>query len=1059
MRGMAPEYRTSAMARHVLAVALLGATLTNRTDAQSAQAIDMSILSALQPASHVLVDVRISDDVHATMVAFVPVTGGLFVPLTQLMTFAGVRVRSRFGVISASGKENRPRFVLPADHASIIIGTLSVPLVPGDIYMDGTTVNVSTELAERLLDVEIDVDVMGAMVLLRNAGHLPSARRFRAVAEAKQTLAHRLEEARVPMLANRYRASIQSDYDLFFSRSTQFPGPISTSERSSAWTAALQARVAGRIAGGNLVGRVSTSSASGSVRDVQWTRYRPASSRLTRVILGALDAGGLTGSRVQGVSLDNQPVDYSEHRTIRVRGRAEPGWEYTVRQGNAWTGDDRPGDGSYEFRLPMIGDVARVDVFGWGPDGQERRYTRSVHAVPMRVQKGEFQYATAAGRCANAQQSWYQRGDARMSGCRWFGTADARVGLTDWLVMRTGIDAVPGTMAPYVGGAAVVRGVLTVQASHTVAAPSISHGAFSAQFEPSPAFSASIARSTAITGLSTQLASIHFAPIRWDGRFGVDGWLSQSSGLGVPTDIGRVGLMGVRNGVRLELFGSRTRIGTGSGASISPAFQGNAIGAEVSAAPAWLRIPRVQRTWLSGSAERATNGVVRSTLRIDGSVPRAFVEFSRTFASARDASRWSITVTPRSRRARQSTTYARSGSGDGSDGGSALLHRVSGNATWEAQRRGLSFSQDQATNRGSIVGHAFLDLDQNDRRDPGEPFVAHVPVIVANRALTTDSSGRFRSDHMTVTELIDVAVDSTALPSPCWRAGAPRWRVRASEGEVIDVNLPIRRGGILEGRIIRSAASGEPVADGQHAWDLQPQLTVVSVTTGESFNADVFGAGTFYLLGIPFGEYDILMPTTDQRRLGVVVRPVRVSVASSPLDDTRDAEAHACPLTTAIVRAVGTAPADNRGPSRSRPTDDVTVETTTAPRGLADSVITARRIDSLADSSVARETTVAVAEAGRDRGVPHVVAPSREYARKSRRALRAYVGKRRIEYHVRDARSRLGGRGKAERFVPICDSMAGRFNLNSGNFTLLGCQTDAWRRESPDGRPVPRPHL
>ena len=1049
----------------------------------------------MQPASHVLVDLRINDDVHTSMVAFAPVTGGLFIPLKQLMTFAGVSVRSRFGVISASGKDNRPRFQLAANHAAIIIGRMSVPLMPGDIYMDSTTVYVSTELAERLLDVEIDIDVMSAVVLLRNAGHLPASRRFRAVTEAKESAARRLEASRVPMLASTYRASIQSDYDLFVSRSSRAPGPASAIEHSSVWNAALQARVAGRIAGGNLAGRVATASSSGTIRDVQWTRYRPTSSRLTRVIIGALDAGGMTGSRVQGFSLDNQPVDYSQRRMIRVRGRAEPGWEYTVRQGNAWTGNGRPGDGSYEFRLPMIGDVARVDVVGWGPDGQERRYTRSVHAVPMRVQRGEFQYATAAGRCANAQESWYQRGTG-MDGCRWFGNADGRLGLTDWLVLRTGVDAVPGTMAPYVGGAAVVRGVLTLQASHTVATPKVSHGAFSAQFEPSPALSASIARSTAITGLSTQLASLHFSPIRWDGRFGIDGWLSTSSGLGAPTEIGRLGLLGQRQGVRLEVFGSRTLIGAGSGAgssagtaTVTSGFRGNAIGAEASAAPSWLRIPRVQRAWLAGSAERATNGVVRSTVRINGSLPRAFVEFSRTFASAREAGRWSITVTPRSQMARQSTTYGRYGSSAGLDGGSALLHRVSGNATWEAQSRGLSFSQDQATNRGSIIGHAFLDLDQNDRRDAGEPFVANVPVVVANRALITDSSGRFRSDHMTVTELIDIAVDSTALPSPCWRAGAPRWRVRASEGEVLDVNLPLRRGGILEGRIIRSDVNGAPMADGQAAWELQPQLTVVSVKTGESFNADVFGAGTFYLLGIPFGDYDITMAASDQRRLGIVVRPVRVTVASSPLDDRLDAEAQACPLSTAIVRAVAPSPDTAGVPTRSWPNNGVTVETTTAPRGTPDSVLTARLIDSLTDTGVARETTSPEIAPDRDGSAQQIVAPSHEYGRKPRRARRTRVVDRRRERrapaalahaaHVPALHDRvlwtadayahpslsarhttqLGGKLEAGRFVPICDPMAGRFNLNSGNFTIRGCQTDGWRRQDPDGRPMERPHL
>lgn len=1026
--------------------------------AQSALPLDAALVRVLPATVKVLVDIRISDDVHTTLVVRAPNTGGVLLPLQGLMAFAGIRTTHRFGTISARGDGDRPQFRIDQEHRAITIGKLRIPLVPGDVEQDGKQLYVSTELAERLLNVSIDVDLPSASVLVRGGDQLPAARRRAAIRSAQVYDVQRVAAAHVQELMPRHRTAVQADYNLLVARAQPSAGLVPGASGASPatgraeWAAMLQARVSARVAGGSLSGRIATGGSGLPVRDVQWSHYRPTSRRLTHVLVGAIDAGGMTGARVHGLSFDNHVVDYSERRTVRVRGRAESGWEYTVRQDGGWSADDRPGDGSYEFRLPMTGDIARVDVFGWGPNGEERRFVRSVHAVPMRVQKGELQYSTAAGRCANGSQSQYVIPDA-MSWCRWFAGADTRVGLTDWLVARTGIDAIPGTIAPYVGAAGVLWGQVTLQAATTVASTTTRHGSWSAQYEPSPTLSMSISKNTALTGQETTMASLRLAPLRWEGRFALDGWMATTAGVGAPTQIGRVGLIGMRNSIRLELFGSRTTLGAVAGGTTRVGFRGNATGVDATAAPAWLRLPGIERTWISGTAERATSGEFRSTVRLAGSMTRAYFEISRRFSSAREAGRWALTITPRSRQTRQTTLFARNDGIAGLSGGNSAMHSVSGSAAWEAGARRVSFSADQATGRGTIIGRTFLDLNNDGQRGAHEPFVGDVPVTVANTLHRTDSTGWFRSNHMTVAEMIDIAIDSTALPSPCWRASARRWRVRATEGGLADVMLPIRRGGILEGRILRVGnSSRDTLRTSRIAWDDPPRLRAVSTTSGESFDLDVFSAGTFYQLGIPFGTYDILMSDAEQRRIGVTMQSVRVEMKSDWTEGAEVAASYtACPLTTAILRAFPRTTENNASPA-PRSSIGIADLGDGAARPRPERVITPREsiVGSTPRERTFRQSTSESATAV-DTTPTHT--PNRSNGAVSRAAAVRPV--RRSLRRTRPLRpsAAAGGPGARRRGEGInaCDPRAfGRMNVTTFYWSMLGCQRGVWRKETID---------
>ncbi len=1022
-----------------------------QSGAQRARDIEGSGRHVPTGAGRVLLDVRIDDALHTPMVARVPLTGGFLLPLEPLLQFVGIRYSTRAGALVAAGGPSRPRFRLYSTRSHISINGTDFTLQPEETAQEGDTTLIDAGLAARLLGVAIEFDLGNAIVMLRGAENLPVAQQNLGRRESRRRLLEQVAERDAPELVPRMRTAIQSDYSLFVRRSTgalAFTSSAVSTDRT-VWSAAFETHLAGRVAGGSLSGRLAAVSGM-PISDVRWTRYRPTSRKLTRVIIGATDAGGLSTTSLQGVRVDNYPVDIAVSRTVLLRGRGDAGWEYSAQQGNEWSAAVSGADGAYAFRLPVIGDVSRIDIYGWGPGGQQRRVTRSIHAVPIRVKRGAWQYSASAGRCNRSSRSWLALPE--LDSCSYFAGIETRTGLTDWLAARTGVDAVPGRLAPYVGVAAVIGHAMTVHAASNIGAGEQRHrGSWSVQYEPTPAFALSVSRGTGVSGARTETAFLRMAPLRWDGRLAVNGWIANSDRTGVTSRINHLGIVGARRAVRLELFASDVRTGA-SGTPLSQSgFRGRSVGADVTLTPSWLRAGPLERAWVTTTIERTVRGAMRGNLRLFGSFAPVFVALEHEMPSLNTPGRWSLTLSPRSSRVRETTTLSRTAAGPGFAASSSVLQSVSGSASFESDGGRVALAADQAANRGAVHGRVFLDLNSNGRLDSGEPAIPDVPVTIANRRMMTDSLGRFRVRHLTAAELIDVSIDSTALPAPCWRPAAPKWRVRAADASVVDVALPVLRGGLLEGRIIRAADSLAARAPRDNEWSATARLRAIAIDSSATYDLDVFGTGSFYMLGIPFGTYDIVMPEPDQQRLGLIVTPVRVDTRRGSVDGDGTPDAlTACPRTTAIVRARIRAGAGAVGDALT----DVRIDTTNT---VGVPVISVTPLTQEMPERVSSTTVMpphgGKARIGNSAAARHAMARSPKVSERPPRTRRAKVSHLRLR-RTADSSSRTSLPQRASPFV-VCDPDDPRqLTLTSVHFTVGGCPTDRWRRSVPAPRPM-----
>jgi hypothetical protein len=93
---------------------------------------------------------------------------------------------------------------------------------------------------------------------------------------------------------------------------------------------------------------------------------------------------------------------------------------------------------------------------------------------------------------------------------------------------------------------------------------------------------------------------------------------------------------------------------------------------------------------------------------------------------------------------------------------------------------------------GTIAGTLFLDLNDNERRDPGEPGATNVSILLNGRFPTrTDEAGRFEFPFVAAgTQAVSVIPDNLPLP---WAVATPRVTVDVAARTISTLEIPARR--------------------------------------------------------------------------------------------------------------------------------------------------------------------------------------------------------------------------------------------------------------------------
>jgi hypothetical protein len=200
---------------------------------------------------------------------------------------------------------------------------------------------------------------------------------------------------------------------------------------------------------------------------------------------------------------------------------------------------------------------------------------------------------------------------------------------------------------------------------------------------------------------------------------------------------------------------------------------------------------------------------------------------------------------------------------------------VQGSVLWDRSGGGgrLATAPGPSIERAGIAGRVFLDQNQNGRYDPGEPPVPGVRVIVGPRPAVSDSQGSFRVWDLIPFEPVDVVVDSLSIDSPLLVPAFARATLVPNPNRFRTLDVPVVAAGVIEGHVWREmGGTREPAG--------VVGLVLTERRTGTSRRFASFSDGSFYLMGVKAGDYELALDVAvaGMAEAGLAATPLRFTI-------------------------------------------------------------------------------------------------------------------------------------------------------------------------------------
>jgi hypothetical protein len=824
----------------------------------------LSLLSsrlAGQEVERVLIELRLGRIATRTVEAF---RSGdeVLLPLGTFFELAELRAVHRpdgtlEGLVQPG---NVPLLVDPASR-TLTLGKTRKQLARGDVYSNEQEIYLGSATLGRALSLEINLDWSELQVMVVDPGALPIGRRVRRESLLRSRLAGDAADRAPGLRLGLERPKLDGlvlDYAL--------RTPTSGLEASSySTTLGLD------VLGGSLaLGLQSQDGAGRAPRgDFSWSGIWRENRWLSQAQLGDGYATGPRPRSVRGFAISNSP--YVRPATLGVvpfAGRLGDGWTVEAYRGGRMIGFDSVNAlGQFSFDVPVQYGENPVDFVAYGPFGEVREFNQTYRVESDGLPAHRFEYGLSGGAC-------------RTDRCVASGNLDLRYGLSTRWTVRGGMDqfwrdSLGGLTHPYVGVTGNLLNAVMVEGD--AVANAVVRGAI--RVEPS-------------VNLRVEAEANRFARGVADPILTPGGRLSQWT---LTTFLRPASQLG-----STYLEASLDRINTAAGGVTSGRLGSSFQLAEVRLIPA-VRFQR-QTGGLPGASQTffSLNSFVlphASLGRFLGSISaRTTLEVERGVGMANAAMYLGFPLT-RGLRSEAGLTWFRGMRGAGfslliaadlpgirsyttvsGGGGTQTMgsQYLSGSAIYDRPRGGVDFSGQSALQRGGVTGRVFLDSNGNGRRDPGEPLLPGVRVVVGQSFSVTDSSGGFRVWDLLPYEPTRVGLDSASLPSPLWVPAFAAVAVEPSPNRYRTLDIPVLPGGVIEGSVRRS----RPADQGELGGGIVVVLR--NRESGEQRALTTFSDGSFYAIGIRPGTWELAVDPDCLRVLHARAAPRTFTMAADP---------------------------------------------------------------------------------------------------------------------------------------------------------------------------------
>jgi hypothetical protein len=785
---------------------------------------------------------------------------GALIPLSAFFDLAELRsTRRPDGTLEATIQPGNVPMTLDPATRVLKVGKQKLTLALDEMVADEHDVYLKTTVLARAFNLEWDVSWPDLQVAVIEPGALPIARRIRreSLLRAQRTGSATNQYAGLELGLERSRLNgLVLDYSVLTPTTGIQAGAYSTMLGLDLFGGSLALGVQSQ----NGAGRPPRTEAS-------WTGVWRENPWLSQLQLGDGISSGPTPRSLRGFSVSNSPyVRPSILGNIPFSGQLGAGWTVEAYRGGRLIGfDSVNGLGQYSFDVPIEYGENAVDFIAYGPFGEVREFNQTYRMQSEGLPAHRLEYGLSAGEC-------------RTTRCSATGNLDLRYGITTRWTARAGVDqfwrdSLGNLSHPYVGMLGAITNSIAIEGQAVQNA--VVRGGV--RFEPS-------------VNLRVQAEAFRFA------RGVRDPILTPQGRLDQVTLSAMIRPSSAFGGVYLE--GSLDRVH-----AVATDITSSRVGASFQVAEVRL-IPavRFERQQAAGGPAMSESFLSLNTFvlphpafgKVLGSLSaRTSLDIQRGVGPV-SASGYVGMPLLRGLRAETGITWFRGGKGPGvslliaaelpsvrsyttvtAGGGQPAMgtQYVTGSAIYNPSRGSVDFSGNPGLARAGVSGRVFLDVNGNGRFDPGEEPIPGVRVVVGSGYAESDARGEYRVWDVLPYEPTQVVVDSSSLASPLWVPAFAAVTVEPSPNRYRRVDIPILPGGVIEGRVVWAAGSGSTAG---------LSLVMTHRKSGERRVIRTFGDGSFYVMGVRPGEWELVVDPKCLELLHASAELIRLAVKPDP---------------------------------------------------------------------------------------------------------------------------------------------------------------------------------
>ncbi len=781
----------------------------------------------------------------------------VFIPISDV--FNQLRVENK---VDIRGKTLRGFYIKPSDKYEIDFGTGIADVGGRVIKFDTSKVIVGQldfyvlpSLFDRLFDLEFNVDFNSLSMALSTTQELPVVKDYQR------------ENSRNYLVVSPQAGLIQAPLKFPQQRSLLNGGILDYSlsgynvggQSAYSYQLTAGAEVLGGETEWGLLGSMNKTSSIIYSSNFSWKYAFDSTSYITYAELGNISSNGLTEYGFRGAQISNQPLTvrtlFSEYV---VTAQTKPNWEVELYLNGQLVEYKRAdAQGRAEFSIPLVYGTSFLQIKYYGPDGQFNETDRRLQIPYTFMPVGQLNYTVSAGKLDNTDENLV--------------SANAMYGATDWLTDKVGMDYLDSPLfsRPLLYNSLYLRLSPEYMLSIDAAPSAYYTSTFNALYASQAAFDLSYSRydRNSLYNPSEKSQGVSgdaYAPFSLgDGSFNirVAGTADQYvSGQSSYTYSGYLSASLSQLNASIGYLRSIMKYSTGE-TSRSLTYTGSLLYS--------LAFQQGGFDFLNGTLISLTGryGVLRNSLDdISLQLSKSVQQYIRvTISAERDyvnhATNLNLQVIadlPFTR----ATASAQDENGAGWYTGS-----LSGSIGFDSNYGSFLFNDLGWVGHSAASMRMFVDSNGNGKYDKGEEVIQDGQVGLRQATSTVAASnGIIRDWNLLPYTQYSADVDVGSIRNPLWIPRERSFSFITDPNSYKRIDIPFFVGGIVDGTVLRLEKGHLIATPGLN-------LEIKSDSVGIRKTVNVFNDGSFYYMGLPPGDYEAYVDSSQLASLGVYSDP------------------------------------------------------------------------------------------------------------------------------------------------------------------------------------------